>query len=257
VLQIFDYSATKAPIYKAKISTMKKWHIIEATIFLAALLTLAQPVPAEQVSADIGAYYGSLFGVATGFDYQNRNFESGDYEYDLNYSGLIIRPMVNLTNRWSVFLRLGYSRLAFDRPEFGGTDYDEWGFEYGGGSTFTLLHWSIFRAGVEGECSYLNTDRKVDDGGEEIGRYLHWRAGAEAGVDLEIVYPYIGCEYNDGRITHKYSSPDQDFSNSYDLKNRWKTFVGIRIKIPPFTSIQGQYYFGKDLMTMMGVGFSL
>lgn len=236
---------------------MKIIYLLKAAGIVVLLQISARPVVAEQMSVDLGAHYGSLFGVASGIDYQNRNFESGDYEYDLNYSGLIVRPIVNLTNRWAVFLRLGYSRLAFDRPEFGATDYDEWGFEYGGGTRLTLLHWSIFRAGVEGECSYLNTDREVDDGGKEVGRYLQWRAGAEAGVDLEIVYPYIGCEYNDGRITHKYSSPDQDFSNSYEIKNRWKTFVGLRIKIPPFTTIQGQYYFGKDLMTMMGVGFSL
>ncbi|HDL64714.1 MAG TPA: hypothetical protein ENH12_04915 [Proteobacteria bacterium] len=120
----------------------------------------------------------------------------------------------------------------------------------------TLLHWSVFRAAIEGECSYLNTDRKVDDGGKETGTYLHWRAGGEAGVDLQIVYPYIGCEYNDGRITHEYSSPDRNFSHDYELRDRWKTFVGVRVNIPPFTTIQAQYYFGKDLMTMMGVGFT-
>jgi|GEM_PF-1091192 len=236
---------------------MKKWHVFTSAGIATGFLVSALLIPVEQASAEVAVNPNSLFGVATGFDYQNRNFKSGDYEYDLNYSGLIIRPEVNLTNRWSVFLRLGYSRLAFDRPEFGATDYDEWGFEYGGGSRFTLLHWSVFRVGVEGECSYLNTDRKVDDGGKEIGRYLHWRAGAEAGVDLKVVYPYLGCEYNDGRITHEYSSPDQNFSHDYELQNRLKTFVGIRIKIPPFTTIQGQYYFGEDVMTMAGVSFTL
>lgn len=235
---------------------MKICWIIAMLGLAAAVLIPSWPIRAEPLSTEVAAHYGSLFGLATGFDYQNRNFKSGDYEYDLNYSGLIIRPVVNLTNRWAVFLRLGYSRLVFDRPEFGATDYDEWGFEYGGGSRFTLLHWSVFRAAVEGECSYLNTDRKVGDGGKEIGQFLHWRAGAEAGVDLEIIYPYLGCEYNDGRITHEYSSPDRNFAHDYEMENRWKTFVGVRINIPPFTTIGAQYYFGKDLMTMAGVGFS-
>ena len=105
----------------------------------AAVLIPSWPIRAEPLSTEVAAHYGSLFGLATGFDYQNRNFKSGDYEYDLNYSGLIIRPVVNLTNRWAVFLRLGYSRLVFDRPEFGATDYDEWGFEYGGRSRYSQI----------------------------------------------------------------------------------------------------------------------
>lgn len=235
---------------------MKKWHILAVVGIAAALLIPSLPVLAERVSAQVTSHQGHLFGIAAGLDYQNRNFKSGDYEYDLNYSGIIFRPSVRLTNRWSIFLRLGYSRLVFDRPEFGATDYDEWGFEYGGGSQFVLFHWEVIRAVLEGECSYLNTDRKAGDGGKEIGRFLHWRVGGEAGVDLKIVYPYVGCEYNDGRITHDYSSPDRNFSHHYKLRDRWKTFVGLRISISPFTTIQGQYYFGKDLMTMVGVGLS-
>lgn len=96
----------------------------------AALLISTLPIPADRVSTGVAAHYGSLFGVATGFDYQNRNFKSGDYESDRN------------------------------------------------------------------------------------------------------------------------------FSHNYGLRNCWKTSDGTRINIPPLTTIRGQYYFGKDLMTMAGVGFS-
>ncbi len=213
------------------------------------------PAGAQQIAVNSVSVRGNIFGAATGVDYQNRNFLSGDMEYDLNYWGLILRPSVRLTDRWTVFLRLGYSRLVFDRPEFGATDYDEWGFEYGGGVNFLLFRWKIFKSFLEGECSYLATKRKVDDGTEK-GDLLQWRIGGEAGVDISVIYPYVGFEYNDARLTHEYSTSERNFSNVYEPRDTWKTFAGFRIRIPPITTVQGRYYFGKDMLVDVSLGLS-
>ncbi|MFH1038248.1 MAG: hypothetical protein V1789_06220 [PVC group bacterium] len=234
---------------------MKKF--IALTLINMLMTTFWRPpsAGAEQISVDSISVRGNLFGAAAGVDYQNRNFISGDMEYDLNYWGLILRPSVRLTDRWTVFLRLGYSRLVFDRPEFGATDYDEWGFEYGGGVNFLLFRWKILKAFLEGECSYLATERRVSEGTER-GNLLQWRAGGEAGADISVVYPYVGFEYNDARLTHEYSTPERDFSHHYEPRDRWKTFAGVRVAIPPFTAIQGRYYFGKDMLMDVSLGLS-
>lgn len=194
------------------------------------------------------------FGVRSGLDYQNRAFDSGGMEYDLNYWGLFIEPMVNITSRWSVFARIGYSRLVFDRPEFGASDYDEWGMEWGGGTSLTLFKWGGLYGVVEGAFSRTSSDRHLDDGGKEEGTYLTWGADGRLGWDLKIINPYLGFAYTDGRIDHDYSSGEENFSEHYRLKDRWLTFVGGSVNIPPFTNLRGRYYFGDDTLAVLSLG---
>jgi hypothetical protein len=192
--------------------------------------------------------------VKSGLDYQNRNFKAGGMEYDLNYWGLFIKPTVRISTRWSVFARLAYSRLVFDRPHFSATDYDHWGFEWGGGSDFTLFRWSGLYAVLEGEFSRTDTSYHPREGGKEEGSLILWQAGARAGWDFKVVNPYIGCDYTAGRIRHRYSSSGLSFTEYYHLEDRWKIFAGGRINIPPFTNLEGRYYFGRDVLVVLSMG---
>ncbi len=219
----------------------------QAIIYLAALSLLAAWVP--------GAAAFSL-GVSSGLGYQNRNFKTGDLEYDLNYWGLSVQPSVSISDRWTVFVRLGYSRLVFDRPEFGASDYDEWGFEWGGGSSYSLFRWSGLYLLLEGEFSRTDTKRSLDGGGKEEGDLFLWEAGVRAGWNLKIVEPYAGFAYTGGRITHRYSSTEESFSDHYYLEDPWKPFAGARVKLPPLLNIEGRYFFGEGVLAVLNVGVS-
>lgn len=198
---------------------------------------------------------GVGFAVNSGLSYQNRNFKEGGLEYDLDYWSFFLKPTLRVTDRWSLFARLAYSRLQFDRPRFGATDYDQWGPEWGGGSSYTLFKWSGLYAKVEGELSQNNSRRDLAGGGTESCRVLLLDLSARAGWNLQIIEPYIGVAYNNGWISYRYSSPSNNFTDHHRLEDPWKTFIGGRVNIPPFSHIQGRYYFGSDVLAVLSMGF--
>jgi hypothetical protein len=217
-----------------------------ALIFFPVLLSLffRSASPAEAVGISVNS----------GLNYQNRNFKEGSLEYDLDYWSFFVKPTLRITDRWSIFARLAYSRVQFDRPRFGATDYDQWGPEFGGGTGYTIFKWSGLYAKVEGEISQDNSRHDLSGGREEKCRILFLDLSAQAGWDFPIASPYIGIAYADGWISYRYSSSAENYSDHYRLEDPWKTFVGGTINIPPLSHIQGRYYFGRDVLAVLSMG---
>ncbi len=194
------------------------------------------------------------FGGRAEVDYQQRHFRTGGTEYDLDFGGLSIRPTVNFTDRWEFHVLLGYSRVAFDRPAFGATEYDEWGFCWGAGTSYTLFRWSGLYGVLEAAFSRTDTER---DGGEDVreeGDLDLWGAEARAGWDFSGFGLYAGEAYADGRLDYRYRSAEREISEEYDLTDNWRPFAGARVDIPPFTNLEGRYYFGKGVIALFSVG---
>jgi opacity protein-like surface antigen len=208
------------------------------------LAVLAAPASAPAVG----------FGVNGEVDYQRRNFRSGGMEYDLDYGGISVRPTIRITDRWAVYALLGYSRLVFDRPDFDASEYDQWGFCWGAGTSYTLFRWSGLSGVIEGEFSRSDSERNDNEEIQEEGRMKLWGAEARAGWDFTGVSIYAGEAYTGGRLDYSYSSDAREIGEEYDLEENWRPFAGARVNIPPFTNLEGRYYFGKGMIALFSVG---
>ena len=194
------------------------------------------------------------FGVSSGLDYQRRNFHGGGMEYDLDYWGVSIKPALTIFDRWSIYVLLGYSRLAFDRPAFGSTEYDQWGFCWGAGTSYTLFRWSGLYGVIEGEFSRTETKRSGDEEVREEGRLWLWGAEARAGWNFPGFSLYAGGAYTGGSLDYRYVSGSRNILDEYSLEDNWRPFAGARINLPPFTNVEGRYYFGKGVIALFSVG---
>jgi len=190
------------------------------------------------------------FGISSGVDYQDRNFSSDSIEYDCRQILFFIQPQVSLGAGWRIFARVGYSNLVYDSPSAGGKDYDEWGYEWGGGVGWTPFRWSGLYLGTEAGFFITRTS-----GSSREGEYLNWGVDVRAGWDLEVIDAYVGAAYDDGLIRDSSSESGNSFSEDYRLDDPWSLFAGARLKVPFLPNLHGRYYFSKDRLALLALTY--
>ena len=197
-----------------------------------------------------GEARGVGFGITSGMDYQDRNFSSGSQEYDIRQILFFVQPQLNLDENWKLFARIGYSNLVYDSPARGGKDYDEWGWEWGGGVGWTPLRWSGLYLGSEAGFFLTRTD-----GNSRQGDYLNWGIDIRGGWNLGVIDAYLGAAYDDGLVKDSSSDPEDGYDDKYRLDDPWSLFAGARLNVPFLPNLHGRYYFGKDKLAFLALSY--
>ena len=216
--------------------------IISRIAITAAAVLLAaggEPSPAAAVGV----------GILSGVDYQERVFDSAGMEYDARQLQFFLQPQVTLGKGWRIFARIGYSNLTYDTPAEGGRDYNEWGYSWGGGIGWDPFRWSGLYLGTEAGFFLTRTS-----GSSREGEYLNWGVDLRAGWDLGAIDISLGAAYDDGIVRDRDregDSPQED----YRLEDPWNLFAGAKLNVPFLPRLQARYYFWKDRLAFLGLGY--
>lgn len=182
-------------------------------------------------------------------DYQERVFDSAGMEYDARQLQFFLQPQVTLGKGWRIFARIGYSNLTYDTPSEGGRDYNEWGYSWGGGIGWDPFRWSGLYLGTEAGFFLTRTS-----GSSREGEYLNWGADLRAGWDLGAVDIYFGAAYDDGIVRDRGRGEDSS-GDDYRLEDPWNLFAGANLNVPFLPRLRARYYFWKDRLAFLGLGY--
>ncbi len=187
--------------------------------------------------------------VVSGVDYQERVFASAGMEYDARQLQFFIQPQVNLKKGWRIFARMGYSNLTYDTPALGGKDYNEWGWSWGGGIGWDPFRWSGLYLGTEAGFFLTRTS-----GSSREGEYLNWGADLRAGWNLGALDIYLGAAYDDGIVRDR-DRAEGSSREDYRLEDPWNLFAGAKLNVPFLPRLHARYYFWKDRLAFLGLGY--
>ncbi len=188
-------------------------------------------------------------GILSGVDYQERVFDSAGMEYDARQLQFFLQPQVTLGKGWRIFARIGYSNLIYDCPDRGGKDYNEWGYSWGGGIGWDPFRWSGLYLGTEAGFFLTRTS-----GSSREGEYLNWGVDLRAGWDLGAIDICLGAAYDDGIVRDR-DREDGSSREDYRLEDPWNLFAGAKLNVPFLPRLQARYYFWKDRLAFIGLGY--
>lgn len=211
--------------------------------------TLAALVVLLATAGEFSPAWAVGFGIVSGVDYQERVFASGGMEYDTRQLQFFLQPQIRLGRGWRIFARAGYTNLTYDTPALGGKDYNEWGWTGGGGIGWDPFRWSGLYLGSEAGFFLTRTS-----GSSREGEYLNWGVDLRAGWDLGAIEICLGAAYDDGIVRDR--DPEKDSSReNYRLEDPWNLFAGAKLNVPFLPRLQARYYFWKDRLAFLGLGY--
>ncbi len=188
-------------------------------------------------------------GILSGVDYQERVFDSAGMEYDARQLQFFLQPQVTLGKGWRIFARIGYSNLTYDTPSEGSKDYNEWGYSWGGGIGWDPFRWSGLYLGTEAGFFLTRTS-----GSSREGEYLNWGVDVRAGWDLGAIDVSLGAAYDDGIVRDR-DREGESSREDYRLEDPWNLFAGAKLNVPFLPRLQARYYFWKDRLAFLGLGY--
>ncbi|MDP8234855.1 MAG: hypothetical protein P9M08_00575 [Candidatus Erginobacter occultus] len=211
-------------------------------IIIAVLIALPASAEVFSPAAAVGV------GIVSGVDYQERVFDSSGMEYDARQLQFFLQPQVTLGKGWRIFARVGYSNLTYDTPSEGGKDYNEWGYSWGGGIGWDPFRWSGLYLGTEAGFFLTRTS-----GSSREGEYLNWGVDLRAGWDLGAIDICLGAAYDDGIVRDR--NREDSSRDDYRLEDPWNLFAGAKLNVPFLPRLQARYYFWKDRLAFLGLGY--